>query len=132
GLVLAEMLHGKPLIAERDPYRAIYRAAHEDLQLPAALPVDGDDALRAIVLRAIARDPRQRHPTAAAFREALHKWLAPALLSEPPGTGGNSGTLDFLLRRMRHKSDFPALSDSVVRIHRVANSDNESVGNLAN
>ena len=133
GLVLAEMLHGKALIVERDPYRAIYRAAHEDLQLPAALPVDGDDALRAIVLRALARDPAQRHPTAAAFRDALQKWLAPALLSEAPGAAsGNSGTLDFLLRRMRHKTDFPALSDSVVRIQRVANSDNESVGNLSN
>ena len=34
GLVLAEALHGKPLIAEKDPYRAIYRAAHEDISLP--------------------------------------------------------------------------------------------------
>ena len=32
---------------------------------------------------------------------------------------------------MRHKSDFPALSDAVVRIQRVAASDNESLNNLA-
>src|SRR5437773_2697365 len=31
GLVLAEALHGKPLIADKDPYRALYRAAHEDI-----------------------------------------------------------------------------------------------------
>ena len=41
------------------------------------------------------------------------------------------GTLDFLLRRMRHKSDFPALSDAVARIQRVAASDNESVNSLS-
>ncbi len=46
----------------------------------------------------------------------------------PPG----SGTLDFLLRRMRNKSDFPALSGSVVRIQRVANSEHESLGSLSN
>jgi len=132
GLVLAEMLHGVPLIRERDSYRAIYRVAHEDLALPAALPADGDDALRAIVLRAIARHPAQRHPSAAAFREALHKWLAPGLLAEPMNETGNSGTLDFLLRRMRHKTDFPALSDAVLRIQRVADSDTQSVANLSN
>jgi len=33
---------------------------------------------------------------------------------------------------MRHKSDFPAMSDSVVRIQRVANSENESLGSLSN
>ena len=33
---------------------------------------------------------------------------------------------------MRHKSDFPALSDSVARIQRVANSENESLGSLSN
>src|SRR6185369_12908996 len=69
GLVLAEALHGKPLIAEKDPYRAIFRTAHEDLSLPTSLPGEVDDALRAIVLRALARDAAQRHASAAKFRE---------------------------------------------------------------
>ena len=43
---------------------------------------------------------------------------------------GRSGTLGFLLRRMRLKSDFPALSDSVLRIQRVASSENQSVADL--
>lgn len=41
-------------------------------------------------------------------------------------------TLEFLLRRMRHKTDFPALSDSVGRIQAISASENESVGTLAN
>lgn len=44
----------------------------------------------------------------------------------------SSATLEFLLRRMRHKSDFPALSDSVGRIQAISVSENESLGNLAN
>jgi len=133
GLVLAEALHGKPLIAEKDPYRAIYRVAHEDLSLPAGLAKEVDDALRAIVLRALARDAARRHASAAAFREALQQWLAPAAGADATAAGpANSGTLEFLLRRMRHKSDFPAMSDSVGRIQRVANSDNESLGSLSN
>jgi HD-like signal output (HDOD) protein len=132
GLVLAEALHGRPLIAEKDPYRAIYRTAHEDIALPAGLPADVDDALRAIVLRALARDPASRYAGAAPFRQALQDWLAPATIAWAPPGAGSSGTLEFLLRRMKHRSDFPAMSDSVARIQRVANSDNESLGSLSN
>jgi serine/threonine protein kinase len=132
GLVLAEALCGKALVTEKDPYRAIYRAAHEDLALPAGMPAEVDDGLRAIVLRALARDATQRHASAARFRECLQEWLAPAGAPAAGASAGNSGTLDFLLRRMRHKSDFPAMSDSVARIQRVAGSEGESLGSLSN
>ena len=135
GLVLAELLAGKPVIAEKDPYRAIYRAAHEDLALPAGVGADVEDALRAIVLRAMARDPGRRYASAQAFSDALQAWMNPASNTPEAGAVGataSSGTLDFLLRRMRHKSDFPALSDAVSRIQRVANSETESLNSLAN
>ncbi len=139
GLVLAELLSGKPLVPEKDAYRAIYRIAHEDLKLPGDLGGEVDDNLRAIVQRAIARDPQQRHASAAAFRDALRGWLSPEAPLAEAGAGdaagkaggASSGTLEFLLRRMRHKSDFPAMSDSVARIQRVANSENESLGSLS-
>jgi serine/threonine protein kinase len=133
GLVLAETLHGRPLVQEKDPYRAIYRVAHEDLALPGDMPAEVDDRLRAIVLRALARDAAQRHADAAAFREALHDWLSPAVAGAPASApAGANGTLEFLLRRMKHRSDFPAMSDSIARIQRVANSENESLGSLSN
>lgn len=137
GLVLAELLSGKPLIAERDPYRAIYRVVHEQLALPPDLSAEVDDGLRAIVLRAIARDPLQRHASAKVFRDELARWSGAASRSaagEADGSAGAQGssTLDFLLRRMRHKSDFPAMSDSVVRIQGMANSETESVGSVTN
>lgn len=134
GIVLTEMLSGKPLIAESDPYRAIYRVLNEQLILPASMSASVDDGLRAILLRALARDPLQRHPSAKVFRDALAKWSASgstAAGSDPKGAGGNS-TLEFLLRRMRHKSDFPALSDAVVRIQGMAVSEKESVGSVTN
>lgn len=129
GLVLAEMLSGQQLVAERDPYRAMYRVAHEDQAFPESTPADVDDRLRAIVLRSLARDPSKRFARAAEFADALREWLAPAA-GEPPQASGN-GTLDFLLRRMRHKSDFPALSNSVGAIQRVANSENERLSSLS-
>ena len=133
GIVLIEMLSGAKLVNERDPFRAMHRIADQDLALPEGLSSEVDDALRAQLRRAIERDPARRWPSAAAMRDALQAWLTPAPVSvdaTAPGPGHN-GTLDFLLRRMRHKSDFPALSDSVARIQRVASSENESLASLS-
>jgi len=40
--------------------------------------------------------------------------------------------IDFLLRRMRHKSDFPALSESVGAINRITASENQSISEVSN
>jgi len=131
GVVLAELIMGKRLIEERDPYRAIYRVVHEQLMLPANLNAEVDDRLRAIVMRALARDPKQRFTSARAFQSELEQWAKPVDANADSSAGANS-TLEFLLRRMRHKSDFPALSDSVVRIQSMATSETESVNSVTN
>jgi serine/threonine protein kinase len=133
-IVLVEMLSGERLISERDPFRAMHRVASEDLALPAGLSSEVDDSLRRVLMRALERDPARRWPSAATFRDALKSWLAPlpaAADASSSTAGQSSGALDFLLRRMRHKSDFPALSDSVARIQRVASSENESLASLS-
>ena len=132
GVVLAEMLAGAPLLAEREPGAALRRVQQEDLLLPDHAAAD--DRLRAVVQRAIARDPANRYDSAASLRDALMQWLAPAEEAAPELVGGQGtghGTLDFLLRRMRHKSDFPALTEHVLRIQRMANSDSENLNHLA-
>jgi serine/threonine protein kinase len=130
GLVLAELLIGKPLVDEADPNRAMYRLAHEQLVLPAEVGSDVDDALRSLVNRALVRDPQQRFPDARSLFNALNEWRQPTQSDIVQGTAG--GTLEFLLRRMRHKSDFPALSESVMRIQSMATSETESVSSVTN
>ncbi|MGD9833234.1 MAG: HDOD domain-containing protein [Piscinibacter sp.] len=132
GLVLVEILAGQPLVRERDPYAAMRRIAEQDLALPTELPSTVDDPLRAVLRRAIARDPAQRYADASAFADALRQWMTPRAAENDAAAAANSGTLDFLLRRMRHKSDFPALSDSIARIQRIAASENESLASLSN
>ncbi|QDL55649.1 serine/threonine protein kinase [Rhodoferax aquaticus] len=134
GLVLAELLTGKPLIAETDPQRAISRVLHAQLELPADTPADVDDKLRAIVHRAIAQDPSQRYATARDFLADLTQWVKPAgeLMPSADGDTHYNATLEFMLRRMRHKSDFPAMSDSVIRIQAMAASENESINSVTN
>ncbi len=127
GLLLYEMLAGRPAVTERDPAACMRRLAGEDLRLPGDAAVD--DALAAILHKALARDPALRYRSAAQFAEALDHYIDP---EEEVGGGGQPATLDFLLRRMRHKSDFPALSESVGAINKIANSETESIDKLSN
>ena len=140
GIVLVEMLSGKPLLNEDDPLRAIYRVVNEQLALPTDLSPEVDDGLRAVLLRSLALDPGQRYASARQFRDELVKCstLIPIeAASESGATGANrpkfgSSTLDFLMLRMRHKSDFPALSSAVVRIQGMATSETESINSVTN
>jgi serine/threonine protein kinase len=129
GVMLVELISGQRLVAERDPFRAMQHVADTDLTLPPGLPTAADEALRALMLRAIARDPAARIASAAALRDALRQWAVP---KSDAAAGAGKGALDFLLRRMRHKSDFPALSDAVARIQRVASSEKENLSSLSN
>ncbi|MET0518792.1 MAG: HDOD domain-containing protein [Burkholderiaceae bacterium] len=129
-VMLAEMLSGQRMNFHADPLRAVRRVIEQDLALPSGLAADVDDALRAIVQRGLARDKAQRWPGAKAMHDALAAWLHPA--AEPVAEVSDGATLEFLLRRMRHKSDFPAMSEAVGRIQRLTHSENESLGTLSN
>ena len=129
-VVLAEMLSGQRLNHDSDPFRALKRVQTTDLVLPSGLNTAVDDTLRAIVQRGLARSPDARWPSAVAMRDALAAWLRPA--AEPDADAHEAPVLDFLLRRMRHKTDFPAMSDAIQRIQRLTHSEHESLASLSN
>lgn len=130
GVMLSEMLSGTRLNHLDDPWKTVRRVQTEQLLLPSGLNADVDDALRAIVQRCLAREPAARWPGARALHEALAVWLRPN--AEPAPDAPDAPVLDFLLRRMRHRSDFPALSDAIGRIQRLTQSETESVASLSN
>lgn len=128
GAMLGELLAGEPLLRESDPYRAVERVQREDLALPPH--VKADATLRGIVKRALSRDLGTRYDSARAMHTALEAWLNPSDAAAPEA-GSSHATLEFLLRRMRHRTDFPALSASIVRIQKVAVSETESIASLS-
>ncbi len=130
GLVLYEMLFGRRAVLADEVMEALKEVATRAVELPAApvLP----EPLRDALVKSVARDPELRFATAGAMREALEAYLKPT--EQPPeGTDkAGSATLGFLLRHMRHKSDFPALSDAVGAINRLATSEKENLSALSN
>jgi serine/threonine protein kinase len=130
GLVLLEMLTGERVFQGGGPEALVRRIAREPVTLPKEAGID--DRLGDIILRACALDPAQRFPTATELCKALDAYLEGDAAAGSGSEAGKQSTLEFLLRRMRHRSDFPALSDSVSAINKLTNSDRESINTLSN
>ncbi|HWU85046.1 MAG TPA: HDOD domain-containing protein [Rhodocyclaceae bacterium] len=131
GLILLEMLSGRRIVRADSLATTLYRIANEAVEIPEGLKLA--DAFAHIVLRACAHDPAARYADAAEMRKELQGWLDGGALGDTDAAeGAKQSTLAFLLRRMRHKSDFPALSDSVAAINKLTSSDKENISYLSN
>ena len=132
-LVMVEMLSGRPWVSGDTPVAIFNQILNQPVTLPADVSIDNQ--LTGIILTASARDPALRTPGAAQMKAQLDDYLGAA--ATPIDAAGaaearKKDTLEFLMRRMKHKKDFPALSDSVSAINKLTNSDRESVNRLSN
>ena len=130
GLVFYELLTGQRAVTGASLNEVMTRIANEDIVVPAPLASGLDEELLSLLYKAIARQPEQRFASVAQMGEALDRYLEPA--APVASAEAKQSTIDFLLRRMRHKTDFPALSDSVSTINKITGSDKESIANLSN
>ena len=132
GLILLELLTGQRVFDGGPVQSILYRVATEAIVLPPQPPID--PRLGGVILRACALDSAQRYKTAGELCEALTTFLSEGDVDRAEGKAAiaQNDTLEFLLRRMRHKSDFPALSDSVSAINKLTASEGENVNTLSN
>lgn len=132
GMMLYEMVTGTPVIEGGNIYQILNRNAHEQAEAPSSRNVKVDEKLEGIILKAMAKKPEERYPDALAMRQALLHYLDASADNQTGANGsGSHSTLEFLLRRMRSKSDFPALSGIITEINKIVASESESASKLA-
>lgn len=129
GLVLHEMLTGRRAIQEENLYAILNKIANVPIAAPSGLNPRVDQKLDHIVLTALLKNAQDRYPGARAMIEAIEAYLGQGEAGSEEVSG--SATLDFLLRRMRHTSDFPALSQAICSINKIADSDGERLQALS-
>ena len=131
GLLFHEILTGKPVYDADNEYAVIYRILNEAVTIPSALNPRIDPRLDEIILKAVARDPAQRYADAGDMKADLDRYRVPNTCAELKENQVHS-TVEFLLRRMSLKSDFPALSASFNRINQLtAQADDASLAAIA-
>jgi len=124
GLIFHEMLTGQPVIKADNHFSAMYQITNTPIDPPSQKNNLIEIPLDRLILKALEKTPEERYADAPEMRTALSQYLAAkeeANTSQDQKTDGNS-TLDFLLRRMRQKSDFPAFSQYVIEINKQASS----------
>jgi eukaryotic-like serine/threonine-protein kinase len=129
GIVLFEMLTGRPPIVSNNTFETIYRMANEAFVAPSAINPQVDVRLDALVLRALAKRPEERFADVDSFRKAIEEYLG-ASNKVTEGAGSSAATIEFIMQRMRTRGDFPALGEAISKINRLAASDIESVNGL--
>ncbi len=131
GLILYEMLFGHPAVRGESVFQVLHQIANQPIALPADAVGRIDEELLDVIAKATAKDPELRYASAAQMRDALEAYSQGGIDAGNSG-GKHQSTLDFLLRRMSHKSDFPAMSSSIRSINRLAAADSSNAAALAN
>ena len=129
GMMLYEMVAGAAAENGEDISRILNSTAHEKAEAPSSRNGHVDEKLGAIILKAIAHDPKERYPYAVAMHKALQQYLDSCSAGLVTGTELHN-TLESLLRRMRSNSDFPALSSTISEINTIVASEFASAGRL--
>lgn len=131
GMMLYELVTGTPAVSSGNVYEILHRNASEAAESPSARNLRVDEHLEGIILKAIAKKPEERYADAKSMRQALQDYLDPTHEDAHQFDGSDAhSTLEFLLRRMRSKSDFPALSSSISEINKIVDSQSESANKL--
>ncbi len=130
GLVCYEMLTGKPAVNGDDIYQILNLIANEKIPAPSTINVAIDERLDDLILKSLSKDPEQRFADAGAMLEAFKNYLS---LDDQLTSGDHhDSTVSFLLRRMRHKSDFPVFSQTISVLNKATSSDTESLASVSN
>jgi serine/threonine protein kinase len=130
GAMLYEMVTGEVAVGGDTLTAVVNRATDGIIAPPSTYNERVDEQLEAIIVKAIAKDPDERYSGATAMKQALQEYLGETHEAMPV-QGNTHSTLDFLLRRMRSKNDFPALSNIISEINQIVSSESESSSKLA-
>lgn len=135
GLILHEMLTHVQAINADNEFAIIYKINFEPSVAPSLMNPRVDKMLDEIVLKAVQKEPEARYPDATSMKQEIYHYLAMkrGVKVSPLRKEETNSTVNFLLRRMKHKSDFPAFSASILEINNKASStSNVSASELAN
>lgn len=130
GAILYELTTGKHAFNGEDSATLLHNIKSKAVTPPSSMNSEVGERLDAIILRALDKDPGSRYANANEMLSALIEYREAA--DQTTGdTSSSKGTIEFLLRRMQRQSDFPALSESIRTLNRLASSEEEDANRLA-
>jgi eukaryotic-like serine/threonine-protein kinase len=115
GLILYEMLTGHQVFTGSNTNAVIYKIINETIAPPSKRNAEIKNDLDVIIMKALEKKPADRYANVTEMQTALKKYLK--VDDDDPLSQTSSSTVDFLLRRMKQKKDFPAVSSHITEIN---------------
>jgi predicted Ser/Thr protein kinase len=84
GATLFQLVTKRPPFEAPTPLQVLMAVTQEDPPAPSSINPEIDKGLEAIILKAMAKDPAHRYPTAARFAQDLTSWLAGGVTDAGP------------------------------------------------
>jgi serine/threonine protein kinase len=130
GAILYELVTKKHAFSGANSTTILDNIKSRAVTPPSSINPEVGERLDAIILRALDKEPGARYSNANEMLSALVEYREAADQSTGD-TSSSKGTIEFLLRRMQRQSDFPALSESIRTLNRLASSKEEDANRLA-
>jgi len=130
GLIFYELLTRKKAVDADDVYQLLNAIANNPVPPPSTQNSNVDEKMDAFIMKALEKDPQNRYPTAAEMLKAFNENLA--LNDAISHSDTSDATVQFLLRRMNHKKDFPAFSRTISILNKASDSETESLSTVSN
>ena len=124
GRILYALLAGWPKLAAGAAAETGVRGAEVDYDL--LQRVDPAGHFAAVIRRATALNPAERFPDAGALRDALVAAWEKSQPAADAEDAASHGTVAFLLKRIAHRGDFPAVSKTLAEINRITSGAGQS------
>ena len=124
------MLTGHQVYSANNSMAVMYKITNETVAPPSQRNPEIDKDLDAIVMKALEKEPTKRYSSAAEMQAALQKYLKVDDDDKKESSESKtSSAVDFLLRRMKRKQDFPAISTHITEINQKTSGANKSSAN---
>ena len=122
GLIFYEMLLAKPAIEADNDFTTMYKIANEKIFPPSVSNSTIDKELDRIVMKSLERDLSARYSSTIKMKNDLNEYLDTKNeeVDKEGASSSSHSTLDFLLRKIRYKSDFPTFSHNIMEINKKA------------
>lgn len=130
GLIFYQLLTGKLAVDGDDVYQLLHAIANKPIPLPSTINAEIDEQMEALLMKALEKDPQNRYQNAQDMLRALEDNLS--LNDAIYQADISDSTVQFLLRRMNHKKDFPAFSQTITILNRASNSETVSLSTVSN
>ena len=130
GLIFYELLTGVKAVDGSDVYQLLNAIANNPIESPSTHNENIDEHLDALIMKSLEKDPQNRYQTAGEMLKAFEQSIA--LTEAIKQSSDTDSTVQFLLRRMNHKKDFPAFSQTITVLNRASSSETESLSTISN